>query len=59
MKTQRKEKEVEDLFKLMSSLPKGNSESTPNEPIKKNDKWKRKSSTDVLTKGRINRTRGK
>ena len=48
-------------IKSIHDLPsiKGNSESTPNEPIKKNDKWKRKSSTDVLTKGRINRTRGK
>ena len=39
MKTQRKERDVENLLNLMSSLPKANTEMTSDEPKKKNDKW--------------------
>lgn len=59
MKTQRKEKDVENLLNLMSSLPKANTDAGPEEPTKKNDKWKHKSINNISTKGRVNRTRGK
>ena len=59
MKTQRKERDVENLLNLMSSLPKANTEMTSDEPKKKNDKWKHKSINNISTKGRVNRTRGK
>jgi hypothetical protein len=59
MKTQRKEKDVENLLNLMSSLPKANTEMTSNESQKKNDKWKHRSTNNISTKGRVNRTRGK
>lgn len=59
MKTQRKEHEIENLLNLMSSLPKANAEANPDEPKKKNDKWKLKSSVNIANKGRVNRTRGK
>ena len=59
MKTQRKERDVENLLNLMSSLPKANTETTSDEPKKKNDKWKHKSINNISTKGRVNRTRGK
>ena len=59
MKTQRKESDVENLLNLMSSLPKGNTETTSEEPKKKSDGWKHKSISKVSTKGRVNRTRGK
>ena len=60
MKTQRKEKDVENLLNLMSSLPKAEPTAVLAEPmVKKNDKWKHKSISNVSTKGRVNRTRGK
>jgi len=59
MKTQRKEKDVENLLNLLSSLPKANTSADPEEPTKKNDKWKHRSTNNVSTKGRVNRTRGK
>ena len=59
MKTQRKEKDVESLLNLLSSLPKANTDAGPEEPTKKNDKWKHKSINNISTKGRVNRTRGK
>ena len=60
MKTQRKEKDVESLLNLLSSLPKANTTSAgPEEPTKRNDKWKHKSTNNISTKGRVNRTRGK
>ena len=60
MKTQRKEKDVENLLNLLSSLPKAKPTAVLAEPVvKKNDKWKHRSTNNVSTKGRINRTRGK
>jgi hypothetical protein len=59
MRTQRKEGEVNDLLNLISSLPKANTEASPDEPKKKNDKWKLRSSVNIANKGRVNRTRGK
>lgn len=59
MKTQRKEKDVESLLNLLSSLPKANTDNTPDKPRKRNDNWKHKSTNNVSTKGRVNRTRGK
>ena len=59
MKTQRKEKDVENLLNLLSSLPKANTNASPEEPTKRNDKWRHRSTNNVSTKGRVNRTRGK
>lgn len=59
MKTQRKETEVDSLLKLMASLPKVNTDTTPDEPSKKNAKWRHKSTNTIASKGRVNRTRGK
>ena len=60
MKTQRKEKDIENLLNLMSSLPKTEPTAVLAEPmVKKNDKWKHKSINNISTKGRVNKTRGK
>lgn len=59
MKTQRKEKDVENLLNLMSSLPKANTEIISDEPKKKNAKWKHKSTNNISIRDRVNRTRGK
>jgi hypothetical protein len=59
MITQRKENEIDDLLKLMSALPKTNTDNTLDEPAKKNSNWKTKTTGKISNRGRVNRTRGK
>jgi hypothetical protein len=56
---QRKKEEIEGLFALLSSLPKANTDPTPETPTKNNDKWKHRSTSNTSVKGRVNKTRGK
>jgi hypothetical protein len=59
MTSQRKENEIADLLKLMSTLPKTNTGNTFEEPVKKNTNWKAKTTNTISSKGRVNRTKGK
>lgn len=55
----RSQDEVDKLLQQIASLPKATTNASPEDVKKINDKWKAKSSTNVRSNGRVNKTRGK
>lgn len=59
LRNQASDAETTRLLEQLSRLPKATTDATPSQPEERSAKWRHKSTVNVASNGRVNRTRGK